>query len=131
VSAAVSVTVKSNVTTTTQSVFGAISGASSTNTITIDGGSFVLSYGGSYEAISFTGADYVTIKNATIRNTTTGAYAAILRLTSGSDYNKQLLVWVTLLHILQWVMIMTSRPTKFRITIMAQFGTTIPMVINL
>ncbi|MCX6176922.1 MAG: hypothetical protein NTZ00_06075, partial [Bacteroidetes bacterium] len=65
VSAAVTVTVKSDVTTSTQVVFGAISGASSTNTITIDGGSKVLIYGGSYEAISFTGADYVTIKNAT------------------------------------------------------------------
>ena len=88
VSAAVTVTVKSDVTTSTQTVFGAISGASSTNTITIDGGSKVLIYGGSYEAISFTGADYVTIKNATIPNTTTGAYAGIVRLTSGSDYNK-------------------------------------------
>ena len=88
VSAAVSVTVKSNVTTTTQSVFGAISGASSTNTITIDGGSFVLSYGGSNEAISFTGADYVTIKNATIRNSATAAYAGIVRFSGASDYNK-------------------------------------------
>jgi hypothetical protein len=88
VSAAVSVTVKSNVTTTTQSVFGAISGASSTNTITIDGGSFVLSYGGSYEAISFTGADYVTIKNATLRNSATGAYAGLVRFSGASNYNK-------------------------------------------
>ena len=88
VSAAVTVTVKSDVTTTAQAVFGAISGSSSTNTITIDGGSKVLSYGGSYEAISFTGADYVTIKNATIRNTTTGAYAGILRLSGGSNFNK-------------------------------------------
>ena len=88
VSAAVTVTVKSDVTTSTRSVFGAISGASSTNTITIDGGSKVLSYGGSYEAISFTGADYVTIKNATIRNTTTGAYAGLMRFSGASDYNK-------------------------------------------
>ena len=87
VSGAVSVTVKTDVTTTTQAVFGAISGASSTNTITIDGGSKVLSYGGSYEAISFTGADYVTIKNATIRNTTTGSYASLFRFTNGSNYN--------------------------------------------
>ncbi|MEI8100472.1 MAG: hypothetical protein WCH09_02805, partial [Bacteroidota bacterium] len=88
VSAAVTVTVKSDVTTSTQTVFGAISGASSTNTITIDGGSKVLSYGGSYEAISFTGADYVTIKNATLRNTTAASYAGIVRLTTSSDYNK-------------------------------------------
>jgi len=88
VSAAVSVTVKSNVTTTTRSVFGAISGASSTNTITIDGGSFVLSYGGSNEAISFTGADYVTIKNATLRNSATGAYAGLVRFSGASNYNK-------------------------------------------
>ena len=88
VSAAVTVTVKSDVTTSTRSVFGAISGSSSTNTITIDGGSKVLSYGGSYEAISFTGADYVTIKNATIRNTTTGAYAGLMRFSGASDYNK-------------------------------------------
>ena len=88
VSAAVTVTVKSDVTTSTQTVFGAISGASSTNTITIDGGSKVLIYGGSYEAISFTGADYVTIKNATIRNTTTAAYAGLIRFSGASDFNK-------------------------------------------
>jgi len=88
VSGAVTVTVQTDITSATQPVFGAISGASSTNTITIDGGSKIYTYSGSYEAISFNGADYVTIKNAVIRNSTTGAYAGLIRFTNGSNYNK-------------------------------------------
>ncbi|MFN5681424.1 MAG: hypothetical protein ACK46H_03565 [Bacteroidota bacterium] len=75
VNGAVTVTVQTDVTASLPAVFAAISGASSTNTITIDGGSKMFTYSGTYEAISFTGADYVTIKNATIRNSATGAYA--------------------------------------------------------
>jgi len=83
----VTVTVQTDVTTSTQTVFGAISGASSTNTITIDGGSKILSYNGSYEVISFTGADYVTIKNLTIQHTSTSTLSSGIRFSSGSDYN--------------------------------------------
>ncbi len=88
VTGAVTVTVQTDVTSTTQPVFGAISGASSINTITIDGGGKTYSYGGSYEAIAFNGADYVTIKNAIVRNSTTSAYAGLIRITNGSNYNK-------------------------------------------
>ena len=88
VKGAVTVTVQTDITSASQPVFGAISGASSTNTITIDGGSKIYTYSGSYEAISFNGADYVTIKNATIRNSTTGSYAGLIRFTNASNYNK-------------------------------------------
>ncbi|MEK0439591.1 MAG: hypothetical protein RLZZ504_507, partial [Bacteroidota bacterium] len=55
VKGAVTVTVQTDITSASQPVFGAISGASSTNTITIDGGSKIYTYSGSYEAISFNG----------------------------------------------------------------------------
>jgi PKD repeat protein len=88
VNGAVTVTVQTDVTASLPAVFAAISGASSTNTITIDGGSKMFTYSGTYEAISFTGADYVTIKNATIRNSATGAYAGLIRFSGASNYNK-------------------------------------------
>jgi PKD repeat protein len=88
VSGAVTVTVQTDVTASSPAVFAAISGASSTNTITIDGGSKIYTYSGSYEAISFTGADYVTIKNAVVRNSATGAYAGLIRFSGASNYNK-------------------------------------------
>ncbi|PHX92965.1 MAG: hypothetical protein CK532_01125 [Flavobacteriales bacterium] len=94
VSGAVKVAVSSNITTSTQTAFAAISGSSSTNTITIDGisstrggSNAILSFNGSYEAIAFKGADYVTIKNVTIGNSTTASYAGCVRFSNGSDYN--------------------------------------------
>jgi len=80
--------VQTDVTASSPAVFAAISGASSTNTITIDGGSKIYTYSGSYEAISFAGADYVTIKNAVVRNSATGAYAGLIRFSGASNYNK-------------------------------------------
>jgi hypothetical protein len=88
VSGAVTITVQTDVTASSPAVFAAISGASSTNTITIDGGSKLFTYSGTYEAISFTGADYVTIKNAIVRNSATGTYAGLIRFSGASNYNK-------------------------------------------
>jgi len=78
VSGPVSVSVKSDenssgTSSSTAVIFNAIKGASSTNTITIDGNNKVLSKSTSTsypQVILFNGADYVTIKNLTIRNTT-------------------------------------------------------------
>jgi hypothetical protein len=87
VSGAVTVSVITDITTSTQTVFSAISGASATNTITIDGNNKFLAYSGSYEVIAFTGADYVTIKNLTIRHTSTSTLSSGIRFSSNSDYN--------------------------------------------
>jgi PKD repeat protein len=95
VSGPVTVTVKTDETSsgtssTTAVMFNAISGASSTNTITIDGNNKVLSKSTSTsypQVILFNGADYVTIKNLTIRNTTNSSYNKGIRFANGSDYN--------------------------------------------
>ncbi len=93
VSGAVSVAVQTDITTSTGTNFAAISGSSSTNTITIDGknsrggANAILSYSGSNAALGFTGADYVTIKNVTIRNSATGTYSGCVKISGGSDYN--------------------------------------------
>lgn len=80
ISSAVTVTVKSSLTESSQIQFPAITGMSSTNTITIDGGSNFVAFAGASgnpEVINFTGGDYFTIKNLTIRNTDTSAANAI------------------------------------------------------
>lgn len=94
VSGAVKVAVQTDITTATRTAFAAISGASSTNTITIDGVSSstggsnaILSYSGSNEALAFTGADYVTVKNVLIRNSTKSTSAGCVRFSGASDYN--------------------------------------------
>jgi parallel beta-helix repeat protein len=72
---------------TAQVTFGAISGASSTNTVTINGGGKVLSAAVADAVVLMNGADYVTFNKLVIRNTTTSQYAQGFRFQNASDYN--------------------------------------------
>ena len=90
VSGAVTVTVKTDEIASSPVVFKAITGASATNTITIDGANKSLSFAGSSgsrSVIDFAGADYMTIKNLTIVNS--GNYVGVrgIWFHAGSDYN--------------------------------------------
>jgi hypothetical protein len=75
--------------------FGEAPGASSTNTITFDGGhrdSVFIAYATGSEdqnaAVLFDGGDYYTLKNVTVQNTATaGNYRWNIRLTNGADNN--------------------------------------------
>jgi PKD repeat protein len=103
VSGSVKATVKGNETVTNNVTFKSISGASSTNTITIDGGGFtykssvanemgLTTSASNAEVIRFTGTDYVTINNYVIENSNTSTNGRIIRFEadgSGSscDYN--------------------------------------------
>jgi PKD repeat protein len=88
VSGAVNVTVMTDETTSATVTFNAISGASSTNTIAIDGNGNKLSSSATYEAIGFNGADYVTIKNLIVQKTGTGTIQTGIRFYNNSDYNE-------------------------------------------
>jgi len=88
VSGAVTATVKGSETVTNNVVFKNISGVSSTNTITIDGGGFtykssvanemgLTTSASNAEVIRFSGTDYVTIKNYIIENTNTSTNGRI------------------------------------------------------
>ena len=88
VSGAVKVTVMNDETTTATVTLNAISGVSSTNTVTIDGDSKKFISSSTYEAIAFNGADYVTIKNLVIQKTGTGTAQTGIRFTNGSNYNE-------------------------------------------
>jgi PKD repeat protein len=90
---------------TTNVLIGTISGASSTNTITIDGNGWKLTStvannmtgsttANNAEVIRFTGTDYVTIKNLTIENSNTSTNGRIIRFeadpnntSNSADYN--------------------------------------------
>jgi len=88
VSGALKVTVMTDETTSATVTFNAISGASSTNTIAIDGNGKKLSSSATYEAIGFNGADYVTIKNLIVQKTGTGTIQTGIRFYNNSDYNE-------------------------------------------
>ena len=88
VSGAVKVTVMTDETTSATVTFNAISGASSTNSIAIDGNGNKLSSSATYEAIGFNGADYVTIKNLIVQKTGTGTIQTGIRFYNNSDYNE-------------------------------------------
>ena len=103
VSGAVTATVKGSENVTNNIQFGNISGVSSTNTITIDGGGFTykssvanvmggVASASNAEVIRFSGTDYVTIKNYIIENTNTSTNGRIIRFEAdvngnSSDYN--------------------------------------------
>ncbi|MFZ9970562.1 MAG: hypothetical protein ACO3GK_04550, partial [Bacteroidia bacterium] len=87
VSGAVSVKVMNDETMSSSLTMAAISGASSTNTISIDGNGKTLSASVGYEVILFNGADYVSLENLTVQNTSSSSYAMLIRLTNGSDNN--------------------------------------------
>lgn len=88
ISASVTVDVKSSLTETSAILLPAISGTSSTSTLTIKGNGNYVAFAGPKEVISFSGADYITIDNLTIRNTgSNGARLACVRLYNNSDYN--------------------------------------------
>lgn len=72
VSGALNVTVITNETVTTEIVLNAISGASATNTININGNTKVLASSSLYEAITLNGTDYLTLRDLTIQKTGTG-----------------------------------------------------------
>jgi len=87
VSGAVTVNVMTDNTETAQINFGAITGSSSTNTVTINGNNKILSVGVSDAVILLSGADYFTFDKVTVRNTSTSQYVQGYRLFNGSDYN--------------------------------------------
>jgi len=67
--------------------FGAITGASSTNTITINGNNKVLSVNSSDAVIILSGADYMTFNQLIVRNTSTATSLRGFRIHNNSDYN--------------------------------------------
>ena len=83
----VRVTVMTDETTASVVTFNAITGTSSTNTITIDGNGKRLSSSSTNEAINFNGADYITMTNLTIQKTGTGTAQTGIRFSNASDYN--------------------------------------------
>jgi len=88
ISASISVLVKSNLTDTSQVKFPTVAGTSSTKTIAIDGNGKFIACAKTGEVISFQGADYITIKNLTVRNLgTSAANASCVRFYNNSDYN--------------------------------------------
>ena len=87
VSGAVKVTVMNDETSASAITFNAISGASSTNTITIDGNGKKLISSSTYEAIAMNGPDYLTLTNLTIQKTGTGTTQMGIRLYNYADYN--------------------------------------------
>ena len=87
VSGAVNVTVNTDETNTAAITFNAISGASSTNTININGNARVLTSSSLYEAITLNGTDYLTLRNLTIQKTGTGTIQSGIRFTNAADYN--------------------------------------------
>ncbi len=91
VSGAVTVTVKSGSGPYTEQVrFTAITGASSTNTITIDGNGETLQFSATSSSNSHTirldGTDYMTIKNMTVASTGS-SYGRCVHLRNQADYN--------------------------------------------
>ncbi|MBS3915264.1 MAG: PKD domain-containing protein, partial [Bacteroidetes bacterium] len=87
VSGAVTVNVQSTMSTSKQILFPSISGMSSTNTVTINGGGYAVSWVGPYELFSFTGGDYFTISNLVIQNSH-ATNAIGIRFSGNSDNNK-------------------------------------------
>lgn len=83
----VRVTVMTDETTASVVTFNAITGTSSTNTITIDGNAKRLLSSSTNEAINFNGADYITMTNLTIQKTGTGTAQTGIRFSNASDYN--------------------------------------------
>ncbi|MFM1898298.1 MAG: hypothetical protein RL577_538, partial [Bacteroidota bacterium] len=71
VSGPVTVTVQTNETVSSQIAFGVISGASSTNTISINGNGKTLGVTCNYAAVLFNGTDYLSIKDLTIQQNST------------------------------------------------------------
>ena len=86
VNGAVTVNVITDITDTAQISFPAITGASSTNTITINGGGKVLQFGVADAVILMDGADYMTFDNLVVRNTLNNANVKGFRIQNGSDY---------------------------------------------
>jgi len=84
----VTVTVKAGSGPYTETItFNAVSGASSTNTITIDGNGEILQ-GGGYFVIRLNGADYFTLDDLHVRNTRTGSsYQRCIWMNTSADYN--------------------------------------------
>jgi PKD repeat protein len=87
VNGAVRVTVMTDETTANVVTLNAITGASATNTITIDGNAKRLLSSSANEAILFNGADYVSMSNFIIQKTGTGTAQTGIRFTNASDYN--------------------------------------------
>jgi len=87
VSGAVKVTVMNDETTSATVQFNGISGASATNTITIDGNGKKLISSSTYEAIALNGPDYLSLSNLTIQKTGTGTAQMGIRFYNSADYN--------------------------------------------
>ncbi|MFZ9971171.1 MAG: hypothetical protein ACO3GK_07685, partial [Bacteroidia bacterium] len=87
VSGPVKVTVQTNETMSSQLAFGVISGASSTNTITIDGNGKTLGITCNYAAVLLNGTDYLSISNLTIQQNSTSTSAWVLQFYNNANYN--------------------------------------------
>lgn len=90
VSGPVTVEVQSSITETVAVQFAAVTGTSSTNTITINGNNNMLSFAGTTAtpaAIFANGIDFLRIQNLVIRNTGTATNVMGIRFTNASDNN--------------------------------------------
>ncbi|MFZ9755216.1 MAG: hypothetical protein ACO3DK_04200 [Bacteroidia bacterium] len=87
VSGPVKVTVQTDETRSSQLAFGVISGASSTNTITIDGNGKTLGITCNYAAVLLNGTDYLSISNLTIQQNSTSTSAWVLQFYNNANYN--------------------------------------------
>lgn len=89
VSGALVVEVQSSLTETSRVEFPAITGASATRTITINGNGYSITYPGPYEVISFRGGDHIYINNLVIRNSGTSPNRnSCIRIYNNSDSNR-------------------------------------------
>ena len=89
VSGALTVDVTSDLSAGSSAVtFNAITGASSTNTITINGNGYKITSSSSYEVFILNGTDYMTFNNLNVINTSTSVYGIGYRLTNDATYNR-------------------------------------------
>ncbi|MBL7837511.1 MAG: hypothetical protein JNM67_08345, partial [Bacteroidetes bacterium] len=87
VNGAVTVNVVTDAVETGQINLPQITGASSTNTITINGNGRILMAGVNDGVLLFDGIDYITFDGLVIRNTNNNANVKCVRVQNGSDYN--------------------------------------------
>lgn len=85
---ALTVNVLTNQTESAQINFTQVTGASATNTITINGGNFFVEASVADAVILMNGADYITFNKLTVRNTSNSQYVQGFRFTNLADNNK-------------------------------------------
>lgn len=85
---ALTVNVLSNRTESAQINFTQVTGASATNTITINGGGYFVEAAVADAVILMNGADFITFNNLKVRNTSSSQYVQGFRFTNLADNNK-------------------------------------------